>query len=103
VKWQSDFRRWWEEAVKATDNHGKPPQEVQRQYPRYAELVSDLKQTNTELSKLADDLLVIARARKRKPTRPAKVLPLPPTPEHPPEKQRDSTGDPPNVIGVISM
>ncbi len=88
TRWQSDFRKWWEEAVKAADNHGKSPQELQRQYPQYGELVSDLKQTNTELSKLADELLTIARARKHKPSRPSKVLPLPPTLESAPEEQR---------------
>src|SRR5713226_3529347 len=40
--WQSDFRTWWEETAKAPDNKGKSPQEVQREYPRYAELVSEL-------------------------------------------------------------
>ncbi len=87
TRWQSDFRRWWEEALKAASNQEKSPQEVQRQYPHYAELVSDLKRTNTELSKLADDLLMIARARKYKPIRPTKVLSQPPTLESAPEEQ----------------
>ncbi len=47
----------------------------------------DLKQTNTELSKLADDLLIIARASRQKLTRPPKVVPLPPTPEPAHEEQ----------------
>lgn len=81
TRWQSDFRKWWDETVKDATNQGKSPQDVQRQYPHYIELVSDLKRTNTELSKLADDLLMIARARKQKPSRTPKVAPLPPTPE----------------------
>jgi hypothetical protein len=40
----------------------------------------DLQRTNTELSKLADELLIIARARKQKAIRP-------PTPEPAPELQ----------------
>lgn len=83
TRWQSDFRRWWDEAIKTDENLMKSPQEIQRQYPRYTELVADLKQTNTELSKLADELLAIARARKQKPVRRAKLIPLPPTPQHP--------------------
>ncbi len=81
TRWQADYRAWWEASLKDDNNRGKSPQEVQRQYPRFKELVSDLKQTNTELSKLADDLLMIARARKQKRPRRAKVAPLPPTPE----------------------
>ena len=65
-----------DETVKDATNQGKYPQDVQRQYPHYIELVSDLKRTNTELSKLADDLLMIARARKQKPSRTPKVAPL---------------------------
>jgi len=87
TQWQSAFRAWWEEALKADGNGGKSPQEVQRQYPLYQELVSDLKRTNTELSKLADDLLTIARARKQKRTPSVRVLPLPPTPEPAPERR----------------
>jgi hypothetical protein len=86
TRWQADFRVWWDVALAATDNRGKSPQEVQRTYPHYSELVIDLKRTNTELSKLADELLTIARAPKQKPTRPEKVLPLPPTPQSAPEE-----------------
>lgn len=94
TQWQADFRSWWEGAAKTDNNRGKAPQEVQRQYPRYAELVSDLKRTNTELSKLADELLIIARAQKQKPPRRVKALPLAPTPEHPPEgRQQDASGE----------
>ncbi len=85
TRWQSDFRKWWGEAVDARENVDKSPQEIQRQYPHYTELVADLRQTNTELSKLTDELLSIARARKQKVIRPAKVVPLPPIPEHPVE------------------
>ena len=103
TRWQSDFRRWWEAAVKATDNHGKSPQEVQRQYPRYTELVSDLQRTNTELSKLADELLTIARARKHKPTRPSKVVPSAPTLESVHEEQPtvDYTIEPNGIVVAL--
>lgn len=76
--WQSDYRKWWDEVAKDTNSRGKSPQELQRQYPRYSDLVFDLKRTNTELSKLADELLIIARARKRKLPRPAKIAPCHP-------------------------
>ncbi len=95
TQWQAEYRSWWDEAVKTDGNRGKAPQEVQRQYPRYAALVSDLKRTNTELSKLADELLIIARTRKQRRSPKIKaVLPMPPTPEHPAiERQRDTSGE----------
>jgi hypothetical protein len=81
TRWQADFRMWWDGALAATTTQGKSPQEVQRMYPQYSELVTDLKRTNTELSKLADELLTIARAPKLKRPRTEKVMPLPPTPQ----------------------
>lgn len=87
TQWQAEFRRWWEDALKSQANQGKSPQEVQRQFVRYAELVSHLIQANTELSKLSDELLAIARSRKHKQSRPPKVSPLPPTQESIVEKQ----------------
>lgn len=85
TRWQSDFRHWWDSALVSEENRGKPQQEVQRQYPHYKQLVEDLKVTNTELSKFADELLGIARAAKRKPRRRAKIVALPPTPPVSPE------------------
>jgi hypothetical protein len=54
---------------------------------RYEELISDLKRTNTELNKLADELLRIARATKRETTSPHKVLPKAPSLESTSEEQ----------------
>jgi hypothetical protein len=82
--WQADFRRWWDRALSLEENKDRSPQEIQRDYRRYTELVNDLKRTNTELSKYADELLVIARAVKRKPMA-KKAIPAPPVPEHPPD------------------
>jgi len=80
TRWQADFRKWWDRANRLEQNAATSPQEIQRQYPRYAALVDDLKTTNTELSKFADELLGIARAPHQKaPAAPA-VIPLPPTP-----------------------
>ncbi len=52
TRWQADFRRWWDHANALQENAALPPQELQRQYPRYAELVEDLKTTNTELQQV---------------------------------------------------
>ena len=85
TRWQADFRRWWENSIKSEENRGRSLQEIQQQFPRYVELVADLRNTNTELSKFGDQLLLIARAAKSKPPSVPKVVPLPPIPEHPEE------------------
>lgn len=79
TRWQADFRKWLKDTEASPDSSGMTPQELQQQYPRYAELVSDLKRTNTELSKFTDELRDIARSTKRKRRKPTKVLPAPPT------------------------
>lgn len=61
TRWQADFRRWWDAASRAPENADCSPQEIQRGYPRYAELLVDLQRTNTELSRFADELLNVAR------------------------------------------
>ena len=56
--WQAKFRRWYE--TEAASRPGESPQAIQRDYPDYAELVSDLKATNTTLLKLAEGLRRLA-------------------------------------------
>lgn len=60
TRWQSDYRRWWENAIASEANQTRQPQEIQRDYSRYEELVTDLKAMNSELARFADDLLAIA-------------------------------------------
>jgi hypothetical protein len=95
TQWQFKYRKWWEEAVVATENRSKSPQEIQRQYPYYIALVADLKKTNTELSKFSDELLAIARRSKPRLARPEKIVPIPPNREHPLEDEKKlPTGNP---------
>ena len=61
TKWQSEFRRWWEVALKDSKNSNLRPQDIQKKYPKYSELVIDLKTMNLELNKYAEDLLTIAK------------------------------------------
>ena len=62
--WQASFSRWWEVALASQANAGKTPQEIQRQYPQFDALLADLRLMNSELTKYAGDLLIIARAPK---------------------------------------
>lgn len=47
TRWQARFRRWYERAL--TEHPEKSPQEVQRLYPQYEQLVSDLEQVSEDL------------------------------------------------------
>ncbi len=86
TRWQADFRRWWTVALSAPENGQRSPQEIQRDYPRYGDLLADLQRTNTELSKFADELLVVARGGRPRKRR-VIAAPIRPTPA-------DGIGDP---------
>lgn len=47
TQWQARFRRWYENAL--AENPDKTPQEVQRLYPEYEALVSDLDRVSADL------------------------------------------------------
>jgi hypothetical protein len=65
TKWQAPFRRWWTNAIELPENHARSPQEIQRQFPAYDELVNDLQRMNTEVAKFAEELLRIVRPPRR--------------------------------------
>lgn len=54
TRWQSRFRRWYATAI--VSNTADSPQDIQREFPQYAELVSDLKSANELLRDLATQL-----------------------------------------------
>lgn len=54
TEWQAEFRRWYEKALK--DNETLSPQEVQKKYEKYDELIKDLKDTNTQMVQFANEL-----------------------------------------------
>lgn len=58
TRWQAKYRKWYEKA--ANDNKDKTPQEIQRLYPEYAELISDLKATNERMISYRDCMHDIA-------------------------------------------
>jgi hypothetical protein len=65
TKWQARFRRWYEVALKEPAASELTPQDVQRQYPQYLELVSDMVRTNAEMIEFAEELRKIAHDRRR--------------------------------------
>lgn len=49
TKWQARFRHWYEIELSKSANTDVPPQELQKRYPEYLALVSELKTTNARL------------------------------------------------------
>lgn len=60
TKWQAAYRRWYDYAISANGNEGKTPQEIQRDYPFYAELVADIKKVNSKMTAYMNCLKRIA-------------------------------------------
>lgn len=56
TKWQGKYRKWYEDALKKEENEGLSPQEIQKKYPEYDELMADIKSVNGELIQYADEL-----------------------------------------------
>jgi hypothetical protein len=47
--WQAKFRRWYEMEINRAENIDKFPQEIQKHFPQYAELIKDMKIVNDNL------------------------------------------------------
>ena len=60
TRWQAEFRRWYKQALDDSSNAEKSPQEIQRQFSGYDELVADLERTNRVLMRYRDTLGEIA-------------------------------------------
>lgn len=65
TRWQSRFRRWYDEAIKKDANKDRSPQEIQRDYPDYEALISDLKTVNEGLVRYTAFIKQVAQGEKR--------------------------------------
>lgn len=63
TKWQAKFRRWYEAELAKPESQSKSPQDIQKQYPQYGELVADLRKVNEEFVKFADSLHEVVMAK----------------------------------------
>lgn len=61
TQWQAKFR-WWFDKEKAADQ-GSSPQEIQKKFPEYQNLITDLKNLNAELQKYSDFLQKVAHGK----------------------------------------
>jgi hypothetical protein len=60
TKWHSDYRRWWDAALANVEYASRSPSDIQKDYPKYADLLRDLQRMNVELSKFSDELALVA-------------------------------------------
>lgn len=56
TKWQAKYRKWYEKELADNKNRKLSPQEIQKKFPDYVELMNDLKRVNTELIKYREQL-----------------------------------------------
>lgn len=63
TEWQAKYRSWYENAKSLDENKFLSPQEIQRSYPYYDQLVSDIEDVNGKLKLFADELKKIVRAK----------------------------------------
>jgi len=56
TKWQAKFRRWYDAEVLKDENNDKTPQEIQKTYPHYDELIRDLMIINQQVISYTNEL-----------------------------------------------
>ena len=49
TRWQSKFRRWYDQKINSSEMAETSPQEIQKNFPQYEELFKDLMQVNKNL------------------------------------------------------
>ncbi|HEY4788382.1 MAG TPA: hypothetical protein VIH57_20155 [Bacteroidales bacterium] len=49
TKWQARFRRWYENEINQPETKLLSPQEIQKRFPAYMELIGDMKEVNSRL------------------------------------------------------
>jgi hypothetical protein len=56
TRWQARYRRWWNSAIEDPANKNMSSQELQRKYPEYQELMTEMKAVNVKLVLYTDHL-----------------------------------------------
>ncbi|MCG8668929.1 MAG: hypothetical protein MI867_05915 [Pseudomonadales bacterium] len=64
TSWQAKFRRWYEKECSSSSNDSLSPQEIQKKFPQYTELSSDLEAINKNLIKYREKLHQIVVGKK---------------------------------------
>jgi hypothetical protein len=63
TRWQAKYRKWYGHELLIEANKLLSPQEIQRKFPDYEELITDLKATNRKLGEFAHKLRELAEGR----------------------------------------
>ena len=56
TNWQAKYRRWYNQEIEKETNNQLSPQEIQKKYKKYDELIADLKETNKQMVQFAEEL-----------------------------------------------
>ena len=56
TKWQAKFRKWYTLELEKEENNKVTPQELQKKYPEYDQLITDLKSSQDQILELIDKL-----------------------------------------------
>jgi len=61
-RWQARFRKWYVKELAAENESGQndSPQQIQRRFPEYEELISDLSEVNLQLVEFSERLKTLA-------------------------------------------
>lgn len=65
TRWQAIFRRWYDVELAKTENENASPQDIQRKFEKYADLVKELREVNAEFVEFAADLERLVREGRR--------------------------------------
>ncbi len=66
TKYQANFRKWYDDAIKDTANKGKSPQQIQQEFPQYRELIEDLGEVTNVLIEYKNQLGIFIINKKTK-------------------------------------
>ncbi len=60
TQWQARFRKWYSIEAEKSENNNISPQDLQKKFPNYSMLISDIQAVNAKLIKYRDVLKKIA-------------------------------------------
>lgn len=64
--YQARFRKWYEIEKAKPENEDLSPQEIQKKYPKYEELIKSMKGVNKMLIDFSDELYYLIKGKKKK-------------------------------------
>lgn len=64
TKWQKKYKKWYNQAANTQEHKNKDPQEIQKYFPEFNDLVKDMKNVNHGLMKYAEELKKITHEEK---------------------------------------